>query len=66
MKCLVFSDSHSYYYSMVRALKLHPDAEIVFFLGDGLSDIDYVAEHLPNAKFLAVRGNCGNGSFKTD
>ena len=58
MKCLVFSDSHSYYYNMARALKLHRDAEVVFFLGDGLSDIDYVSSELPNAKFLAVRGNC--------
>lgn len=58
MKCLVFSDSHNNCYNMTRALRLHRDAEIVFFLGDGLSDIDYVSSLLPSAKFLAVRGNC--------
>ena len=58
MKCLVFSDSHGYHYNMTRALRLHRDAEIVFFLGDGLSDVDYVSREFPTVKFLAVRGNC--------
>jgi predicted phosphodiesterase len=42
MKCLVFSDSHGSSYGMLKALALHPDAEVVFFLGDGLSDADSV------------------------
>ncbi len=58
MKCLIFSDSHNYSYHMSRALRLHKDAEIVFFLGDGLSDIDEVRYAFPSVKFLAVRGNC--------
>ena len=58
MKCLVFSDSHGYHYNMTRALRLHRNAEIVFFLGDGLSDVDYVSREFPTVKFLAVRGNC--------
>ncbi len=37
MKCLVFSDSHGNVSYMKKALRLHPDAEVVFFLGDGLA-----------------------------
>ena len=33
MKCLCFSDSHGTSAYMRRALKMHPDAEVVFFLG---------------------------------
>ena len=58
MKCLVFSDSHRNTRNMRVALAKHPDAEAVFFLGDGLSDIDEVHYSFPNVKFLAVRGNC--------
>lgn len=66
MKCLIFSDSHNYSYHITRALRLHPDAEIVFFLGDGLSDIDEVRYEFPNIKFLAVRGNCDMRTFALD
>ncbi len=58
MKCLVFSDSHGYSFFMRRAISNHPDAEVVFFLGDGLSDLEDVFPMYPNKKFLAVRGNC--------
>ena len=40
MKCLVFSDSHRNTRNMREALLRNPDAEVVFFLGDGLSDAD--------------------------
>ena len=58
MKCLIFSDSHNYSYHMERAIRKNPDADIVFFLGDGLSDIEDLFYKFPNIKFLAVKGNC--------
>ena len=58
MKCLCFSDSHGSSYYINKVLPLHPDVEVVFFLGDGLSDIERVAEAHPEICFLAVRGNC--------
>lgn len=58
MKCLCFSDSHGYIGLMQRALRLHPDAEVVFFLGDGLSDVEYLMAANPNRAFIMVRGNC--------
>ena len=66
MKCLIFSDSHNYTYHITRALRLHKDTEIVFFLGDGLSDIDEVRYAFPDVKFLAVRGNCDMRMFALD
>lgn len=37
---------------------MHPDAEIVFFLGDGLSDADLVASGDNARAWFAVAGNC--------
>ena len=61
MKCLCFSDSHGSSYYISRALALHPDAEVVFFLGDGISDFEeaVISDRKPRAYF-AVRGNCDN------
>ncbi len=57
MKCLCFSDSHGTSSYMRRALKLHPDAEVIFFLGDGLSDLEELVYDRTKA-WLAVKGNC--------
>ena len=58
MKCLVFSDSHGYAGFMRRALRNHPDCEAVFFLGDGLRDLDELWGEFPTVTFYPVRGNC--------
>ena len=58
MKCLVFSDSHRNTRNMRVALAKHPDAEAVFFLGDGLSDAELVATGDTVRAWLAVSGNC--------
>ena len=58
MKCLVFSDSHGEYQYIKKALSLHPDAEVVFFLGDGLSVIDEIAKGEDKRMWVCVRGNC--------
>ena len=65
MKCLVFSDSHGNSYGMRRALNMHPDAEIIFFLGDGLSDLEGFIYDKSRA-WLAVRGNCDMSSLLGD
>jgi putative phosphoesterase len=46
---------------MRKALSLHPDCEVVFFLGDGISDLEEIYESFPSVKFLVVRGNCDSG-----
>ena len=63
MKCLVFSDSHGYTLYMKKAIGMHPDAEVVFFLGDGLRDIDALCREYPEKFFVAVAGNCDFYSF---
>ena len=57
MKILCFSDSHGTSAYMRRALNMHPDAEVIFFLGDGLSDAEELIHDRTRAWF-AVRGNC--------
>ena len=63
MKCLCFSDSHGVSSYIDKAISLHRDAEVVFFLGDGLSDIEPLTLKYKNVAFLAVRGNCDFSSM---
>ena len=63
MKCLCFSDSHGFVGYFRKALELHPDCEVVFFLGDGLSDAEMLASHYRNTAWLMVRGNCDYSSI---
>ena len=57
MKCLCFSDSHGSTMGIYRAINMHPDAEVIFFLGDGLSDMESFIYDRSRA-YIAVRGNC--------
>jgi predicted phosphodiesterase len=44
---------------MREALSRHRDAEAVFFLGDGLSDIEsFINADLGKRTWFFVRGNC--------
>ena len=63
MKCLVLSDSHGNTPLMSRAIALHPDAEVIFFLGDGLSDADALAVYFTDKAWFTVRGNCDFSGF---
>ncbi len=58
MKCLIFSDSHGNISHMQSALNLHKDAEVVFFLGDGLGDAEMLSEFDSTKTWFFVRGNC--------
>ena len=58
MKCLVFSDSHGFLKTMKSAIRLNPDAEVVFFLGDGISDLEEIAYNDKSRVYVCVRGNC--------
>lgn len=58
MKCLVFSDTHGRIGVVRQAMRMHPDCEVVFFLGDGVDDIEAIAMTRPDVAFIAVRGNC--------
>lgn len=60
IRALVLSDSHRDYLSLVAALRLHPEADAVFFLGDGEDDFltSTVQKELRNKKVTALCGNC--------
>ncbi len=58
MLILCFSDSHGNIEALSRALKKHPSAELILFLGDGLTDAEYAALNTEGKMWYAVRGNC--------
>ena len=58
MKCIILSDSHGDYESLMSVLRQNRDAEVVFFLGDGLSDILEAKKDFPAVAFFSVAGNC--------
>ncbi len=57
MKVLVFSDSHGRKELVDRMLSKEPDCKEVIFLGDGMSDVEWVREFYPEKRFTCVRGN---------
>lgn len=59
LKCLIFSDSHGHGLArMKHVIESHPDAEVIFFLGDGLSEAEALRAEFPDRMLLSVRGNC--------
>ena len=57
MKILVVSDSHDNTAALERIIKSQTKAEVVLFLGDGISDLDHVKYKYPQKMFISVRGN---------
>ncbi|MBE6795575.1 MAG: YfcE family phosphodiesterase [Ruminococcaceae bacterium] len=59
VRILVISDSHKNKYNLFAAIKAEPTAEIVYFLGDGYTDIEEAKMAFGDKKaFICVRGNC--------
>ncbi len=57
-KFLIISDSHGHANYISDAAARHPDADSLIFLGDGRSDLDFLATELEGIKVFAVNGNC--------
>ena len=64
LKVLVMSDSHGAVHFLRRIIEKEPEAELVFFLGDGLSDIDKMKTEYPHKRFICVKGN--NDSYHNE
>ena len=62
MRILVLSDSHRDSFSLKEAIDAQPGAKTVFFLGDGLAELDALIPQYPGKTFFSVRGNCDWGS----
>ncbi len=57
MKILVISDTHKNTAMLRKALDENPDIEVVFHLGDLVSDVEEVKGDYPDKTFYCVRGN---------
>ena len=57
MKVLVISDSHSHEQKVRAVIEKEKDCPFVFFLGDGLCDIEKCKDSFPDRRFIRVRGN---------
>ena len=66
MKFLVFSDSHGSTFYMKKALSLHPDAEVIFHLGDGVNDLSLLSEYTRDKAVFTVNGNYEDSFFPSD
>ena len=62
MRILVLSDSHRDSFSLKEAIDAQPGAKTIFFLGDGLAELDALLPQYPGKTFFSVRGNCDWGS----
>lgn len=63
MKALVLSDSHGRAENLFSAIEREKECSLVFFLGDGLDELERAALRFKDRKFVAVRGN--NDFFST-
>ena len=63
MKILILSDAHGEARRIRRAISLHPDAELILYLGDGSrAACEVFAALPPTVAAVAVHGNC-DGPF---
>ena len=58
MRILVLSDCHGSTYRLQKAIDAQPDAKNVFYLGDGVKEVEEIKEFYPDRKFHIVKGNC--------
>ena len=57
MRVLVLSDSHGFVRNLRAVLQKESDCALVFFLGDGLRDMEHIRPEFPQMQFICVRGN---------
>lgn len=57
MKALLLSDSHGSTARLNAVLNSEADCPVVFFLGDGLRDLERVRPSFPDRTFVCVNGN---------
>ena len=59
-KILVASDSHGRVDMLMEAISRNPDLDAVIFLGDGISDMEFVSQYFRAraCAWYAVKGNC--------
>ena len=61
MRAVVISDSHGDYTNVRRILLSQSKAEVVFFCGDGIDELETLKNSFPEKMFIMVKGNCDWG-----
>lgn len=62
MNILVFSDSHGHISVMQKILTEKSNTNVVFFLGDGVQEVETLSLSFPKIQFFSVVGNCDSNS----
>lgn len=62
MKLLVLSDAHGAADTLEAILRREADADAIFYLGDGVRDMERWQQSHPGRRLYLVRGNCDMGS----
>ena len=57
VKILIFSDSHGKAHRVRKVLEMHRDADMVFFLGDGMGEAELYTKEF-GLRLVPVLGNC--------
>lgn len=57
-KLIVMSDTHGFSSTFRRVLEKEREADALIFLGDGLRDLETVAQLRPRLPVYSVQGNC--------
>ncbi|MCR5040557.1 MAG: YfcE family phosphodiesterase [Clostridia bacterium] len=58
MRLLVISDSHGSVRNCAEILRREPEAEAIFHLGDGVSDLETLSSLIGSRPVCSVEGNC--------
>ena len=58
IRIIAVSDSHGDRRSLRAILERHADADAVFHLGDGATDMEALTEEFPHLRIYQVGGNC--------
>ncbi len=62
MRILVLSDSHGRPDLVKKAILSEPEAGMIFFLGDGVRDVEYNVNAIGDRECICVKGNNDPGS----
>ena len=66
MRILVISDCHGAQRSLEEIIDRHPDIKKVFYLGDGVAQVEEVMHFFPDRDFKIVSGNCDwNSTYRS-
>lgn len=58
MRILVVSDTHGDLFSLQKAVRAQPSAEIIVHCGDGDEQVQYLKNNFKDKMIVGVRGNC--------